>query len=106
MCRCDPGYAETNAGFCDGKLFTNVTLLLLNTVFDLTVVDIYWFSHSLYNRRILMLCSDIDECSQEGKDQECQDKNADCVNTNGGYRCECQSGYTMRNGVCDGTREP
>ena len=43
---------------------------------------------------------DIDEC--EGERDDC-DVNADCYNTNGGYNCTCQEGFTGTGRICSGT---
>ena len=48
-----------------------------------------WFSFNL---------ADINECSMPSK---CQ--NGDCVNTEGSYTCECNSGYAKSwRGLCEG----
>lgn len=44
--------------------------------------------------------SDIDECSNG--DNLCQ-RNADCINSPGSYRCECAAGFKLSpNGACVG----
>ena len=37
-------------------------------------------------------CTDIDEC--KANLHKC--KNADCVNTDGGYQCTCKTGYRFK----------
>nr|XP_022324253.1 fibroblast growth factor receptor 3-like isoform X2 [Crassostrea virginica] len=44
----------------------------------------------------VQMIQDIDECSYDPL--ICGD--ATCINTMGDYRCECNSGYTFRNGTC------
>ena len=47
--------------------------------------------------------SDVNECDVNSVQQECQAKQAMCVNTPGGYRCQCLQGYAMDNtGKCQG----
>lgn len=47
--------------------------------------------------------SDIDECSNG--DNLCQ-RNADCINSPGSYRCECAAGFKLSpNGACVGKKE-
>lgn len=46
--------------------------------------------------------SDIDECSNG--DNLCQ-RNADCINSPGSYRCECAAGFKLSpNGACVGKK--
>ena len=42
---------------------------------------------------------DIDECIDETDD--CDD-NAICINTDGSFTCECESGYTGNGRICEG----
>ena len=47
---------------------------------------------------------DINECDTTVVREECQAKNAECVNHMGGYSCRCQQGYVEDdNGTCQGT---
>ena len=47
--------------------------------------------------------SDVNECDVNSVQQKCQAKQAMCVNTPGGYRCQCLQGYAMDNtGKCQG----
>jgi hypothetical protein len=46
--------------------------------------------------KILNKCHDINECNSSGL---C-DKNADCINTYGSFKCKCRKGY-LGNGVVD-----
>lgn len=41
-------------------------------------------------------CRDVDECVD---DRQCPD-NTDCMNTIGGFECNCLSGYTRKNDIC------
>ncbi|KAL9971362.1 hypothetical protein ACROYT_G023875 [Oculina patagonica] len=43
-------------------------------------------------------CEDLDECSQNEK--VCSGAKEECVNEQGKYSCECQSGYERKNEVC------
>lgn len=46
--------------------------------------------------------ADIDECSNG--DNLCQ-RNADCINSPGSYRCECAAGFKLSpNGACVGKK--
>lgn len=40
---------------------------------------------------LLLLMTDVDECVE--RTGVCM--NADCVNTNGGFRCNCNAGYKL-----------
>ena len=44
---------------------------------------------------------DINECDDTSAN-ECQ-KNADCVNTIGGYKCDCKQGFKGNGLFCEGT---
>lgn len=47
--------------------------------------------------------SDIDECGNG--DNLCQ-RNADCINSPGSYRCECAAGFKLSpNGACVGKNQ-
>ena len=46
----------------------------------------------------LMLCADINEC-EEGIVNDCH-PDADCTNTEGSYKCKCQSGFTGSGDFC------
>ena len=41
----------------------------------------------------LLLSTDIDECASQKDD--CDPLAEVCINTVGGYRCECQTGYSF-----------
>jgi len=43
---------------------------------------------------------DIDESSE---DMNACDDNASCTNTQGGYNCTCNTGYTGNGSTCSGT---
>ena len=46
---------------------------------------------------------DVNECDSIVAQEECQEKNAECFNYQGGYRCHCQKGYVEDgNGTCQG----
>lgn len=51
---------------------------------------------------LFLIITDIDEC-RTGRAQ-C-DNNSVCENTNGGYNCKCNHGYTKMNGHCLGKEE-
>ena len=40
----------------------------------------------------------MDECSQD--EDVCSGANEECVNEQGTYSCECQSGYVKKDGAC------
>ncbi|XP_051909308.1 thrombomodulin [Hippocampus zosterae] len=42
-------------------------------------------------------CVDFDDCSDE---RQCPGDNSRCVNTVGGFRCECQGGFKLTDGSC------
>lgn len=50
----------------------------------------------------LYIFADIDECSLNTDD--C-DTNANCVNTQGGFQCNCDDGFTGNGVQCTGERE-
>ena len=50
-----------------------------------------------YNQRRPTI-SDVDECFQD--EDACSGANEECVNEQGTYSCECQSGYVKKDGVC------
>ncbi|KAK7478693.1 hypothetical protein BaRGS_00030078, partial [Batillaria attramentaria] len=44
---------------------------------------------------------DVNECDRANVQQECRDKNAQCVNYPGGHSCQCGDGYEENeNGLC------
>lgn len=46
---------------------------------------------------------DIDECQTLSVVQECQNKNAKCINFPGNYSCDCETGYQQNpSGICEG----
>ena len=46
---------------------------------------------------------DVNECGVESTRQQCESKGARCVNFDGGFRCQCNQGYTMDNDTgCQG----
>ena len=46
---------------------------------------------------------DVNECDVESTRQQCESKGARCVNFQGGFRCQCDQGYTMDNDTgCQG----
>ncbi|VDL81169.1 unnamed protein product [Nippostrongylus brasiliensis] len=45
-------------------------------------------------------CEDIDECAENR--HNCDPASSTCVNTEGGFRCECYEGYEGTGGVCVG----
>ena len=47
--------------------------------------------------------ADVDECSVRSHD--CS-KNAECLNIEGGYNCQCSIGYTGNGKVCEGIHHP
>ena len=48
--------------------------------------------------------ADINECIEEGKDAECAEAGATCVNDPGTYHCECEEGYELNAlGICEGS---
>uniref|UniRef100_A0A674K3X4 Fibrillin 3 n=1 Tax=Terrapene triunguis TaxID=2587831 RepID=A0A674K3X4_9SAUR len=61
-------------------------------------------SHTLGHQcQCFFLCADIDECSSG--ENLCQ-RNADCINIPGSYRCECSTGYKLSpSGACVGRNE-
>lgn len=61
---------------------------------DCLVVSVAW--------TMTLGVSDIDECSNG--DNLCQ-RNADCINSPGSYRCECAAGFKLSpNGACVGKK--
>ena len=46
----------------------------------------------LYVTQQALFCADIDECMENI--HNCH-HNATCINTDGGYNCSCNPGYTM-----------
>lgn len=51
------------------------------------------------------MLADIDECVDENGDEECEEKDATCVNQEGGYICECEEGFRFNAaGICEGKR--
>ncbi|KAK7092486.1 hypothetical protein V1264_008224 [Littorina saxatilis] len=45
--------------------------------------------------------NDVNECDVNSTRQECESKDAKCVNLQGGHRCQCAEGYKMDDsGVC------
>ena len=42
--------------------------------------------------------TDVDECSDD-KMNTCDQV---CVNTDGGYKCECEQGFELQEGTCSG----
>ena len=75
-CHCDPGYQFDN-GRCEG---------IENPISNTTLQSLY-------------IATDINECSDPSR---CF-KNSNCVNLPGSYRCDCNSGYTLKGGQCRGT---
>ena len=69
---------------------------------DGSVVELcYWGKNNFLNFHPLISCLyidflDVDECSKQ-----C-DTNADCINTDGSYRCTCHSGFYGNGIVCHG----
>ena len=57
------------------------------------------FTHASTFFSLLLILLDIDECAI-GTDM-C-DMNANCTNTDGGYNCTCQSGYSGNGVDCEG----
>ena len=58
------------------------------------------------SRHVILQCyvADIDECSEEDKVEECDDKSALCVNIPGSYQCVCEEGLKFNaSGICEGT---
>ena len=78
-CQCDPGYQYSN-GKCEG--IENMMKLACGYIHISTQ-------------------SDINECSNP---TSCG-TNSQCVNLPGTYRCDCNSGYTLRSGQCRGMKE-
>lgn len=56
-----------------------------------------------YQKSIFGTCVDIDECDPELKDPKLREScpiNSECVNTQGSYECNCQTGYVKQGGLC------
>nr|XP_032827476.1 cysteine-rich with EGF-like domain protein 2-B isoform X1 [Petromyzon marinus] len=51
------------------------------------------------------VCVDVNEC-EEGLATQCVRENEVCVNTEGGYRCECGPGFHDRAGACKLVKPP
>ena len=85
-CFCDGGYIMQN-GLCVGEVDTHLTCPL----YRLSSLSISpWFS-------------DVDECVENRS--LCGDLR--CVNTDGGYRCDCYPGYMKDDtGLCRGEAHP
>lgn len=49
---------------------------------------------------LLHQSADINEC--EAEEDACQGKNLQCVNTLGGFICQCLPGFAEKNGSCLG----
>ena len=46
---------------------------------------------------------DVNECDAQEKQAECDAKSAVCVNFQGGYSCQCETGYAPDSqGICQG----
>jgi hypothetical protein len=51
-------------------------------------------------------CTDIDECAAAVKPLDCDDPTRDiCLNTPGGYVCDCAEGFVRGSGACVGVNE-
>ena len=48
---------------------------------------------------LITYCTDIDEC--QTANDTCHE-NAECINTDGGFECECKVGFTGNETYCDG----
>lgn len=54
----------------------------------------------VFNFVIQCAASDVDECSLN--DHDCNVSTSYCVNTNGGYRCDCLVGFNQTDdGQCE-----
>uniref|UniRef100_A0A803TRF1 Fibrillin-2 n=1 Tax=Anolis carolinensis TaxID=28377 RepID=A0A803TRF1_ANOCA len=91
-CECPTGFSYNDLLLvCEGDV--NLNILLCIIVFVTSLMD--WQVHLA----ITQICPlDIDECSNG--DNLCQ-RNADCINSPGSYRCECAAGFKLSpNGAC------
>jgi hypothetical protein len=51
-------------------------------------------------------CVDVDECAAATKPVDCDDATRDiCLNTHGGYVCDCAEGFVRNAGACVGVNE-
>ena len=51
----------------------------------------------------ILINTDIDECSLGAAD--CHSTLAECINTEGSYKCECVDGYAWNGTTCQGKLE-
>ena len=52
-------------------------------------------------KRSIYCYADVDECDSKSKISNC-DENADCMNTDGSYKCLCKTGYQGNGILCIG----
>ena len=83
-CTCDPGFSGD--GFnCTSKINRVLIIGLCEEQYDNNTNNVVWQS------------PDVNECALHLDD--C-DENSDCVDTEGGYDCECHDGFIKNGTIC------
>uniref|UniRef100_A0A8C2EYV8 Fibrillin 2b n=1 Tax=Cyprinus carpio TaxID=7962 RepID=A0A8C2EYV8_CYPCA len=93
-CDCPPGHQlSPEASVCEGtgephsKPINKLCICILKCSYDMNCETI---SQLRVNDRLLVVCPDMDECADNVNLCE----NGQCLNAPGGYRCECEMGFT------------
>ena len=83
-CHCRPGYMLLKNNNCEG-------MSVVRTCLHCDIYSTFIFS-----------CVDIDECNNYYSMHDCK-RMQTCVNTHGGYQCQCSMGYEIgSSGECEG----
>ena len=84
---------RTSNGFIDLAQIWNWDRVLVNRIFWI------WFQFKIFDLFYAFSSTDIDECMTGADD--C-DTNAECTDTEGGFNCTCNEGYTGNGTSCSG----
>ena len=87
-CSCNSGYSGDGVT-CEGKIQMKLCRIVGH------LISIQFFNFYTY-----LICLDINEC--ETGENNCQTGYATCSNTEGGFTCACNTGYSGDGVICQG----
>ncbi|KAK6010733.1 calcium binding EGF domain protein, partial [Ostertagia ostertagi] len=111
-CKCPDGFEGDGVSKCINPLEhgckdmqrtcgrTEHTACLSVRLFDGSLGSVCECEPNYRFNNVTQQCEDIDECAENR--HNCDPASSTCVNTDGGFKCECYEGYEGTGGVCVG----